>query len=70
MGRVAAVIFASQHPVPRQVLAVLIGLTCHLDLLIEDIRDELAPRPTSLVVYPLEIKTSVRGRTSRRRAAE
>jgi segregation and condensation protein B len=49
MGRVEAVIFASPHPVPREVLATLVGRECNLDLLIEDIRAELTPRPYELV---------------------
>jgi segregation and condensation protein B len=49
MGRVEAVIFASPHPVPRERLAALVGEDCNLDLLIEDIRAELAARPYELV---------------------
>jgi segregation and condensation protein B len=49
MGRVEAVIFASPHPVPREVLAAFIGKDCNLDLLIEDIRAELSARPYELV---------------------
>lgn len=49
MGRVEAVIFASPHPVPRERLAALVGPDCNLDLLIEDIRAELAARPYELV---------------------
>jgi segregation and condensation protein B len=49
MGRVEAVIFASSHPVPREILAALVGKDCNLDLLIEDIRAELAARPYELV---------------------
>jgi chromosome segregation and condensation protein ScpB len=50
MGRVEAAIFASPHPVPRETLAVLVGPDCNLDLLIEDIRAELAARPYELVL--------------------
>jgi chromosome segregation and condensation protein ScpB len=50
MGRVEAVIFSSPHPVPRDRLAALVGKDCNLDLLIEDIRAELAPRPYDLVL--------------------
>jgi hypothetical protein len=49
MGRVEALIFASTHPVPREHLAALVGPQCKLDLLIEDIRAELAARPYELV---------------------
>jgi segregation and condensation protein B len=49
MGRVEAVIFAAPHPVPRETLAALVGRDCNLDLLIEDIRTELAARPYELV---------------------
>ncbi|RWE22356.1 MAG: SMC-Scp complex subunit ScpB [Mesorhizobium sp.] len=49
MGRVEAVIFAASEPVPRDVLARVVGKSCNLDLLIEDIRVELAGRPYELV---------------------
>ena len=49
MGRVEAVIFASGAPVPREVLARVVGKACNLDALIEDIRDELRGRPYELV---------------------
>jgi chromosome segregation and condensation protein ScpB len=49
MGRVEAVIFASHCPVPRERLAALVGPDCNLDLLIADIRAELAARPYELV---------------------
>jgi segregation and condensation protein B len=49
MGQVEAVIFAAPHPVPRETLASLVGPACNLDLLIEDIRAELASRPYELV---------------------
>jgi len=50
MGRVEAVIFAAAKPVPRATLADLVGIDCNLDLLLTDIRDELAPRPYELVL--------------------
>jgi segregation and condensation protein B len=50
MGRVEAVIFASPAPVTREVLARLVGKTCNLELIIEDIREELRGRPYELVV--------------------
>jgi segregation and condensation protein B len=49
MGRVEAVIFASPKPVSREVLARVVGQDCNLDLLIGDIRAELANRPYELV---------------------
>ena len=49
MGRVEAVIFASPEPVPREVLARVVGRDCSIDLLIDDIRDELRGRPYELV---------------------
>jgi chromosome segregation and condensation protein ScpB len=49
MGRVEAVIFASPEPVPREVLARVVGRGCNLDLLIADIRAELRGRPYELV---------------------
>ena len=48
MGRVEAVIFAAPNPVPRAVLAGLVGRDCNLDLLILDIRNELRARPYDL----------------------
>ena len=49
MGRVEAAIFASRDPVPRDVLARLVGTRCNLDDLIADIVDELRARPYELV---------------------
>jgi segregation and condensation protein B len=49
MGRVEAAIFAAPAPVPRSVLAGLVGRACNLDLLIADIRQELRGRPYDLV---------------------
>lgn len=49
MGRVEAAVFASPEPVPRAALARLVGGGCQLDLLIADIRAELAGRPYDLV---------------------
>jgi len=49
MGRVEAVIFASPQPVTREMLARVVGSTCSLDLLIDDIREELRGRPYDLV---------------------
>ena len=49
MQRVEAVIFAASEPVTRSVLARVVGASCNLDLLIDDIRAELAGRPYDLV---------------------
>ncbi|MEP9373380.1 SMC-Scp complex subunit ScpB [Mesorhizobium sp. KR1-2] len=49
MGRVEAVIFAASEPVTRQTLARVVGKDCNLDLIIDDIRAELAGRPYELV---------------------
>ena len=49
MMRIEAVLFATPRPVPRDILATLIGGDCHLDQLIADIRDELRGRPYELV---------------------
>lgn len=48
MGRVEAVIFAASEPVPREVLARVVGKS-NLELIIDDIRAELAGRPYELV---------------------
>src|SRR5271167_538221 len=49
MGRVEAVVFASAQPVLRENLAKVVGNTCNLDLIIDDIRDELSGRPYEIV---------------------
>ena len=49
MGRVEAVIFASSQPVLRENLARVVGKTCNLELIIDDIRDELRGRPYEIV---------------------
>ncbi|MGO4339369.1 SMC-Scp complex subunit ScpB [Labrys sp. KB_33_2] len=49
MGRVEAVIFAASKPVSREDLAKIVGEGANLDLLIDDIRAELADRPYDLV---------------------
>jgi chromosome segregation and condensation protein ScpB len=48
-NRVEAVIFAAAAPVPREVLARVVGKNCSIDLLIDDIREELRGRPYDLV---------------------
>ncbi len=49
MSRVEAVIFASAGPVLRENLARVVGKTCNLELMIDDIRDELRGRPYEIV---------------------
>lgn len=49
MGRVEAVIFASAEPVTRETLARVVGKNCNIELIIDDIRAELAGRPYELV---------------------
>ncbi|MBZ9757015.1 SMC-Scp complex subunit ScpB [Mesorhizobium sp. ESP6-5] len=49
MGRVEAVIFAASEPVTRSVLARVVGRNCNIELIIDDIRAELAGRPYELV---------------------
>ncbi|MFF2323974.1 SMC-Scp complex subunit ScpB [Agrobacterium sp. NPDC058088] len=49
MGRVEAVIFAASEPVSRETLARVVGRSCSIDLLIDDIREELRGRPYDLV---------------------
>jgi len=49
MGRVEAVIFAANEPVERSVLARVVGRNCNIELIVDDIRAELAGRPYELV---------------------
>lgn len=49
MLRVEAVIFASTTPVSRDTLARVVGRSCSIDLLIDDLREELRGRPYELV---------------------
>ena len=49
MHRVEATIFAASEPVTRETLGRIVGKSCSLDLLIDDIRDELRGRPYDLV---------------------
>jgi len=49
MGRVEAVLFAAAEPVARETLARVVGRDCPLDMLLDDIRAELRPRPYDLV---------------------
>ncbi|TCN17627.1 SMC-Scp complex subunit ScpB [Sinorhizobium americanum] len=49
MLRVEAVIFASAEPVARETLVRVVGRSCSIDLLIEDLREELRTRPYDIV---------------------
>lgn len=49
MNRVEATIFAAGEPISREVLTRIVGKTCSIDLLIDDIREELRGRPYDLV---------------------
>lgn len=49
MNRIEATIFAASEPVTREVLARVVGKSCSIDLLIDDIREELRGRPYDLV---------------------
>ncbi|MGL3608506.1 SMC-Scp complex subunit ScpB [Rhizobium sp. G187] len=49
MLRVEAVIFASAEPVGREMLAQVVGRSCSIDLLIDDLQEELRDRPYELV---------------------
>ncbi|MEP0276979.1 MAG: SMC-Scp complex subunit ScpB, partial [Nitratireductor sp.] len=48
MNRVEATIFAASEPVTRETLARIVGKSCSIDLLIDDIREELRGRPYDL----------------------
>ncbi|QND62069.1 SMC-Scp complex subunit ScpB [Mesorhizobium huakuii] len=49
MNRVEATIFAASEPVNRETLGRIVGKSCSIDLLIDDIREELRGRPYDLV---------------------
>ena len=49
MNRDEATIFAASEPVAREMLARIVGKSCSIDLLIDDIREELRGRPYDLV---------------------
>ena len=49
MNRVEATIFAGSEPVNRETLARIVGKTCSIDLLIDDIREDLRGRPYDLI---------------------
>lgn len=49
MLRAEAVIFAASEPVSREILARVVGQSCSIELLIEDLREELRDRPYDIV---------------------
>ncbi|TIM47380.1 SMC-Scp complex subunit ScpB [Mesorhizobium sp.] len=49
MNRVEATIFAASEPVTRDTLERIVGKSCNIDLIIDDIREELRGRPYDLV---------------------
>jgi segregation and condensation protein B len=49
MGRVEAALFASARPVLREDLARVVGASCNIDLILDDIKDELRGRPYEIV---------------------
>lgn len=49
MLRVEAVIFAASESVSREVLARVVGQSCSIELLIDDLREELRDRPYDIV---------------------
>lgn len=49
MNRIEAVLFTSPRPVERPVLARIVGRDASIDLLIEDIRAELASKPYDIL---------------------
>ncbi|RWK76775.1 SMC-Scp complex subunit ScpB [Mesorhizobium sp.] len=49
MNRIEATIFAASEPVTRDTLARIVGKSCNIDLIIDDIREELRGRPYDLV---------------------
>jgi chromosome segregation and condensation protein ScpB len=49
MNRVEVIIFAGSAPVTRETLARVVGKSCNLDVIIDDIREELRGRPYDLV---------------------
>ena len=48
-ARVEAVLFAAARPVGRETLARVVGKTCALDLLLDDLREDLRGSPIELV---------------------
>lgn len=49
MLRVEAVIFAAAEPVSRETLTRVVGKSCSIDLIIDDLREELRTRPYDIV---------------------
>ncbi|WP_116134530.1 SMC-Scp complex subunit ScpB [Tropicimonas sp. IMCC34043] len=49
MRRIEAVLFAAPRPVPREDLARVVGQGANVDLLVEDLRADLAERPYEVV---------------------
>ncbi len=49
MLRAEAVIFASAEPASRETLARVVGKSCSIDLLVDDLNEELRDRPYELV---------------------
>ncbi|MDX0482259.1 segregation and condensation protein B [Sinorhizobium medicae] len=49
MLRVEAVIFAAVEPVSRETLARVVGKSCSIDLIIDDLREDLRSRPYDIV---------------------
>ena len=62
MLRVEAVIFASAQPVSREQLQRVVGKTCSIDLLIEDLIEDLRDRPYELVAVAGGWQHRTRGR--------
>lgn len=50
MLRVEAVLFAASEPLTREVLARVVGSSCIIELLIDDLREELRDRPYTVVL--------------------
>src|SRR5438445_8986033 len=48
MSRIEAVVFAASAPVTREMLGRVVGKSCNVDLIIDDIREELRGRPYDL----------------------
>src|SRR5271155_2663155 len=49
MGRVEAAVFASARPVLREDLARVVGASCNIELILDDIGAELRGRPYEIV---------------------
>ena len=68
--RVEAALFAAPTPVPREMLARLVGKDCRIDALLEDLKAELRARPYDLVCvaggWRLSPSRASRGRSAPR----